>query len=365
MTGRVINHLLASYSTSSRLSIGFLGGSVTKQGQMIPGFVESLSNIGIKAAVTNYGIPATGPTYFSVCFEEIVTSQHNLFVLEFAVNDFEVPAVHFESIVSRVLAAQNSPGILIIIHCGLKHWKKQGCSHIGAQQHESIATKLEVPAVIVGPALSEYNSTGNNVTDLFRDGTHPTQLGGELIADLLHILTHRFVSYKADHCTGVSIHTRLAFRHKSIHSGPHCWSTRWNSSNFLIPYQMLGDWRFEINNNKYIEGKRSWITTVNASLVEFILPCKQETLRIFFTRNPDENSAGAIEVLRRDDENWITLGIINSYWKPNFRVIGSWAHPISINPGIEDTHLRIINHGNPFGNTADGISEFRLNAISC
>ncbi len=365
MTERVISHLLASYGTSSRLSIGFLGGSVTHQGQMIPGFVESLSNIGIEAVVTNYGIPATGPTYFSVCYEEIVNSQHNLFVLEFAINDFEVPAIHFESIVSRLMAAPNSPGILIIIYCGLDDWKKQQCSHIGAQQHESIATKLAIPTVIVGPAISKYDNAGNTITDLFKDGTHPTQIGGQLIADLLHILLHRLVAYKADYCTAVPIHTGLASRHKIMHSGPHCWSTRWDSNNALIPYQIQGDWRLEINDSKYIEGKRSWITTTKASSIEFILPCKQNTLRIFFTRNPDRRSAGAVELLRRDEENWIALGTISSYWSPNFRVIGSWDYPIRNNAAIENVHLRIINHGNSLGNNTRSIPEFKLNAISC
>lgn len=345
------------------LSVAFLGGSVTHQGLMIPVFIALLKEMGYNVSRTNYGIPATGPTFFATCFDEILDRYYSLYVVEFSVNDFESPPSHFQSILERIEQLSSQPGIIIVIHCGLSHWKNQRCQHVGARNHLDVAKKFSIPSVIIGPSLDAYNMTGNNVSSLFKDGTHPNGKGGKMIGEMLFLIIYQLLQDASSHKNLISSPNYIALISKQRHHHDTCWTIQWRANRYLMPFAIRGDWKINIDDKRYIEGKRSWSSTTNNSEIEFIIPCTRDRIYLFYMRNPDKNTAGQVEVLCRAHftDNWVHVGTVNSYWSPNFRVIGSYSTALNQSAVSKDILFKIKNIGNPSG----AISQFKLSSVAC
>ena len=191
-----------------KLTIGFLGGSITKahdqyRNQTLA-FIQTLSPKAILKGI-NAGVSGTG-TELGSCRvgEQILQYNPDLVFVEFAVNGGSNDAM--EGIVRKIKKHNPQTDICFIYTIAGEQYKQYAKSEVPnkIQGFEKVATYYNLPSIHMGLYPSLLESQGKLIWKsnvdvdgkiiFSKDGTHPAKAGGDLYAQAI---TRAFNSFKS------------------------------------------------------------------------------------------------------------------------------------------------------------------------
>ncbi len=194
---------------NAKLTIGFLGGSITKaedqyRNQTLA-FIQTL-NPNAKITGVNAGVSGTG-TELGACrvASQILQYNPDLVFVEFAVNGGSNQAM--EGIVRQILKHNPQTDICFIYTIAGEQYKQYSSQEIPSkiQGFEKVATHYQIPSIHMGlyPSILEsqekliWKSTVDIANKIIfsKDGTHPTRQGGNLYAQAI---VRAFNAFKKD-----------------------------------------------------------------------------------------------------------------------------------------------------------------------
>lgn len=181
------------------VTIAYIGGSITQGAGAKPintecyayrsyrAFCEKFSpNDGENISYVKAGVGGT-PSEFGVIRYDLDVTQNgeknpDLVIIEFAVNDEgdETEGVCFESLVRKVLEAENRPAVILNFAVFMSDWNLQS-------RLQPIGERYELPMVSVKDAVVPQFEKSNVITkrQYFYDIYHPTNDGHRIMADCL------------------------------------------------------------------------------------------------------------------------------------------------------------------------------------
>lgn len=184
---------------NAQLTIGFLGGSITKAEdqyrQQTLAFIQSL-NTTAKIKGINAGVSGTG-TELAACRvgSQILPYNPDLVFVEFAVNGGSNQAL--EGIVRQIKKHNPQTDICFIYTIAGEQYKQYAKNEVPGriQAFEKVATHYQIPSIHMGlyPSLLEAagklvwkSATAVDDKIIFsKDGTHPSKSGGDLYAQAI------------------------------------------------------------------------------------------------------------------------------------------------------------------------------------
>ena len=187
------------------VTIAFIGGSITEGAGANPQqtncyayltyerFKEMLAPGGGNVHFIKAGVGGTPSQLGVIRYERDVlrdgTVQPDLVVVEFAVNDWddETQGVCYESLVLKILEAENQPAVILLFNVFENDWNLQ-------DRLAPVGWHYDLPMVSVKDAVVPQfrlsRDQGNVITkaEFFADQYHPTNAGHRIIADCLAYL---------------------------------------------------------------------------------------------------------------------------------------------------------------------------------
>lgn len=181
------------------ITIAYIGGSITQGAGAKPintkcyayrsydAFCKLFSpNGGENVHYVKAGVGGTPSEFGMVRYDRDVTNngeiKPDLVVIEFAVNDEgdETQGVSFESLVLKVLQADNQPAVLLNFAVFMSDWNLQ-------DRLQPIGERYELPMVSVKDAVVPQFEKSNIITkrQFFYDIYHPTNDGHRIMADCI------------------------------------------------------------------------------------------------------------------------------------------------------------------------------------
>ena len=163
------------------LNVAFIGGSVTAQGlflEPLRAYVEALLCGRKRVAALNYGVPASTPAYPAYCLQHMLGETLravDVFVIDFGINDLQNPATNFELLLRTILGLEQAPAVVLYDHTSIKHRAPH-------EKHLLLAAKYGAPTFSIVPAPFIQRHNGASAAYLYRDGTHPSEAGAQVIA---------------------------------------------------------------------------------------------------------------------------------------------------------------------------------------
>ncbi|EJD40564.1 SGNH hydrolase [Auricularia subglabra TFB-10046 SS5] len=99
----------------------------------------------------NAGVPGTGTTYFSMCFQEHIPLDPDLVITEFAINDLgrDDEMASFEWVLRRALDLEKSPAVINLQVFGLEYPRLA----TGGDYHTSVANYYDTPVISLRNAV--------------------------------------------------------------------------------------------------------------------------------------------------------------------------------------------------------------------
>ncbi|MBO6116379.1 MAG: carbohydrate binding domain-containing protein [Ruminococcus sp.] len=182
-TYRLANKL-ESAEAGGKLTLAYLGGSITEGKNYSKPFTEFIKNNFAKGTFkeVNAGLSGTSSVVGLVRSEKDIVSQNpDIIVIEFSVNDHEgeMYKKSFESLVKKFLSLPNEPAVIVLITSSKGGYSSQ-------EQMEKIGKCFDVPVISMNNALSKAFSSGFlKKEDYFSDEYHPHAKGGQLMADVM------------------------------------------------------------------------------------------------------------------------------------------------------------------------------------
>ena len=211
----MISHSLVSTGNNYRLkkviekakagedvTIAYIGGSITQGAGGKPIHTKCYSHISYQAFCNLFspsngenvhyvkaGVGGTPSEFGMVRYERDVCKdgeiKPDLVIIEFAVNDEgdETEGVCFESLVMKVLQAENKPAVLLNFAVFMNDWNLQ-------DRLQPIGERYELPMVSVKDAVSPQFEQSNVITkrQYFYDIYHPTNDGHRIMGDCIGYL---------------------------------------------------------------------------------------------------------------------------------------------------------------------------------
>lgn len=211
----MISHSLVSTGNNYRLkkviekakagedvTIAYIGGSITQGAGGKPIHTKCYSYISYQAFCDLFspcngenvhyvkaGVGGTPSEFGMVRYERDVCKdgeiKPDLVIIEFAVNDEgdETEGVCFESLVMKVLQAENKPAVLLNFAVFMNDWNLQ-------DRLQPIGERYELPMVSVKDAVSPQFEKSNVITkrQYFYDIYHPTNDGHKIMGDCIGYL---------------------------------------------------------------------------------------------------------------------------------------------------------------------------------
>ncbi len=182
-----------------KVTIAYIGGSITQGAGGKPidtecyayrsyrAFCDMFSPCGGEnVAYVKAGVGGTSSEFGMVRYDRDVCMEReirpDLVVIEFAVNDEgdETEGVSFESLVRKVLQAENKPAVLLNFAVFMSDWNLQN-------RHQPVGERYELPMVSVKDAVTPQFEENDVITkrQFFYDIYHPTNDGHRIMADCI------------------------------------------------------------------------------------------------------------------------------------------------------------------------------------
>ncbi|MFA6244564.1 MAG: SGNH/GDSL hydrolase family protein, partial [Candidatus Hydrogenedentales bacterium] len=190
-----LQRVFAKAQRGEKVTVGVLGGSIT-QGALASSEDNRYGNRiaqwwrdtfpNAEIAFVNAGIGATGSDSGAHRVREhLLSKQPDFVVVEYAVNDPNVPAVAetLEGVVRQILNARNHPAVMLLFMMNEAGANSQ-------EQHAPIGAHYELPMVSFRDALwPEIQAKRMAWSDVEADGVHPNDRGHEYAARFVtHVL---------------------------------------------------------------------------------------------------------------------------------------------------------------------------------
>lgn len=175
---------LEAAENGEKLTMAYLGGSITEMGRYTTPFSNYVKSTFAKAGFTevNAGLSGTSSVVGLVRSEtNIVSKNPDIVFVEFSVNDHEdiMYKKCFESVIKKFLDLPNEPAVIILINRAKGGFSSQ-------KQMLPVGENFDVPIISMDNALTKAFSSGLLSTgDYFEDEYHPHAKGGQLVADCL------------------------------------------------------------------------------------------------------------------------------------------------------------------------------------
>ncbi|MCH5264431.1 MAG: SGNH/GDSL hydrolase family protein [Lachnospiraceae bacterium] len=180
------------------VTIAYIGGSITQGAGAKPintlcyayrscqAFCDLFAPGGDNVHYVKAGVGGTSSEFGMVRYDRDVTKdgeiKPDLVVIEYAVNDEgdETEGVSFESLVRKVLQAENKPAVLLNFAVFMSDWNLQ-------ERLQPIGERYELPMVSVKDAVTPQFEKSNIITkrQFFYDIYHPTNDGHRIMADCI------------------------------------------------------------------------------------------------------------------------------------------------------------------------------------
>lgn len=185
-----LEHVFARAERGERLTVGFIGGSITQGSlasepelcyaslvhhwwcQKFPDAEITKVNAGIGGTSSHFGTARAD--------EHLLNASPDVVFVEFSVND--EPNSHFqecyEGLVRRILCSGSKPALIVLYNC----YYTDG--HSARAVHEAVARHYALPEVRMGEAVYSRMVSGEySMSDLTPDGLHPNDRGHAMLAD--------------------------------------------------------------------------------------------------------------------------------------------------------------------------------------
>ncbi|MGO4545436.1 GDSL-type esterase/lipase family protein [Paenibacillus sp. 2TAB23] len=175
---------------TGQLTLGFVGGSITEDGSLMPNwpepvarwFAESFPHARIK--VENAAIGATGSDLAVFRAErDLINHQCDLIFIEFAVNDYMTPSEHRmrarEGLIRKLLADGRCELVLVYTYCQKMYEDmSQGKIPASIAEFEQLAEHYGISSVWAGQYAFQEVKLGRMTWDEWLpDGLHPKHRG--------------------------------------------------------------------------------------------------------------------------------------------------------------------------------------------
>lgn len=195
-----LEKVIEKLKNNEDVTIAMIGGSVTEgagatsfAGAYGEQFIFNLQETYPQAPIHYYnaGLGGTPSTLGLMRYErdvtEVIGSNPDLVIVEFAVNDWEEPTNSraYEALVRTILEKENDPAVILLYSVFQNKWNMQ-------DNYIPIGNHYGLPMVSIKDATT-YAYKTKNVDDakFFADIYHPTNFGHEIMADCLTELFDR------------------------------------------------------------------------------------------------------------------------------------------------------------------------------
>jgi len=200
-----VKRVLAKVANGEPVTLGYIGGSITEGYTTTPdesyvvGSYEAFrtafaSGDGSHVHYVNAGMGGTPSTLGMIRYERDVLAKAptppDLVFVEFAVNDGDDPTngAAYESLVRKILLAENAPAVVLVFSVFKSHWNLQ-------ERLGPVGTAYQLPMISIKDAVVPELEAGTLTHDeFFRDDYHPTEWGFKVMTDTI---SHYFAEVAA------------------------------------------------------------------------------------------------------------------------------------------------------------------------
>jgi lysophospholipase L1-like esterase len=184
-----LRRVFAKARRGEPITLGVIGGSITfgafstspensYAGRLLGWWRERFPQCDVR--LINAGVGGTGSMYGAIrADKDLLSSQPDLVVIEFAVNDNWTDGEAFEGLVRQVLAQPNSPAALLLFMM----WEKGGNDQ---EMQSKVGAHYQLPMVSFRDALwPEMQADRVNWSEYIVDNVHPNDAGHAAAARLV------------------------------------------------------------------------------------------------------------------------------------------------------------------------------------
>ncbi|MBR4933432.1 MAG: S-layer homology domain-containing protein [Clostridia bacterium] len=192
-TGNIarLAEFFAKAERGEKVSVGYLGGSITEGANALPGrswsevtqrWIEK--HVSADAEYVNAGIGGSSSAFGNMRLEKhILDKGCDLVFVEFAVNDNQYNPFHqdsFEALLRRLLEDEDAPAVVIVLSACEKS------DEDAFAPMEAVSAYYDLPVVDVRRAAHFiFGKTEMTYEDFASDGIHPYNFGHRMMADMV------------------------------------------------------------------------------------------------------------------------------------------------------------------------------------